>query len=190
MRYVDPTGQAAESPWDAANVTYDIWGICWWAVLYGKWVLEGNENYKQFGIEGMKNSAIDLGADSAALLIPGVPAGGTKIARALGKEVVGGWFIWRSPTKGSFGEITHTKLKSIFDRNYRPGAEYWNWSTADAIRYTKETGNSIHWWDHLQKGQDSINGLQKLLNWWSLNKADANTAKILLNDLKNALNGK
>lgn len=87
-------------------------------------------------------------------------------------------------------KIVDIKLKSIIERNYRNSAEIWNWSTADAIRYTKQYWELVWWTDHLQKRQDTINWLQKLLNKSTLNIFDTKVAKSILNDIKNAMKWK
>ena len=64
---LDPTGEILESPWDAGNVIYDL------AVA--------GVNYIMGDSDAATDNLIDAGADFAALLIPGVPAGATKAAR-------------------------------------------------------------------------------------------------------------
>ena len=91
-------------------------------------------------------------------------------------------------SKPDISIISSEKLKSIINRAYRDNATIWNKSTADAIRYTKQTGELVQWSDHLQKWQDLINGLQKLLNWWTLNEFETKIATSILNDTKNAMN--
>ncbi len=63
----DPTGYAADVLWDAGNVIYDIGKI-------GFGLATGND-------ELVEEGTIDLAIDSAAMLIPFVPAGAGKLAR-------------------------------------------------------------------------------------------------------------
>ena len=68
VRFVDPSGECVETPWDILNVIYDVGKIA-----YG--YISGNQNTVSEGY-------VDLGADSLAVLIPGLPAGITKLRYA------------------------------------------------------------------------------------------------------------
>ncbi len=92
--------------------------------------------------------------------------------------------------KPDVSKITNTKLANIVKDNYRPTSTIWNQSAADAIRYTKQTGQLVWWSDHLKKWQDTINGLQNLIKKSTLNMFDTKVAKSILNDVKNALSWK
>lgn len=73
-RYTDPDGQIPlDTIWDAASIVYDLGKIG-----YG---------YVTDDADLMAEGTMDLAADSAALLIPYVPAGSSKVAR-LGGEAV------------------------------------------------------------------------------------------------------
>ncbi|GAW86333.1 hypothetical protein bplSymb_SCF02404P010 [Bathymodiolus platifrons methanotrophic gill symbiont] len=68
LKFVDPSGECVETLWDAANVIYDIGKIS-----YG--YLNNNQHAVSSGYS-------DLGADLFALVIPGLPAGVTKVLNA------------------------------------------------------------------------------------------------------------
>ncbi len=68
---LDPSGHIFETPWDVANVVYDVGEI---AVGVGVGVWTGDYSIA-------KNGVIDLGVDAASTLIPGVPAGSSKAIR-------------------------------------------------------------------------------------------------------------
>ena len=71
LRYIDPTGKFIDALWDATNVVYDV----------------GSAVYNH--IIGNHDEAIghwvDTATDVAALIIPGVPAGVTKVAKVTDK---------------------------------------------------------------------------------------------------------
>ena len=79
-------------------------------------------------------------------------------------------------------EITNDKLKSIYNRNFRPDAKIGSGSTADALRYEIKTGNKVGGASHVQKVQDSINGLKNLKN-----NPDANLTPVELDILNKML---
>ena len=86
--------------------------------------------------------------------------------------------------------IYNTTLKNIVSQNYRVWATIWNWSTADAIRYTKLTWELVWGSDHIIKGISDSNGLKKLLDSWKLSNLDSEIANKIYTDLINALNNK
>ena len=74
-RYIDPDGQVPiDTVWDAASIVYDLGKI-------GYGFISSNPAL-------MAEGTVDLAADTAALFIPYVPAGSTKIARATADGVV------------------------------------------------------------------------------------------------------
>lgn len=72
MRFVDPDGRIVETAWDAISIVYDV----------GKIGVGYITNNPVMVSEG----AIDLGVDTVSLLVPGMPAGGSKIARMGAKQ--------------------------------------------------------------------------------------------------------
>lgn len=65
-----------------------------------------------------------------------------------------------------------------------------NGTTMDSIRYELETGNPVEGKFHSLKGQQFMNGLNKLANSGNLDDHDLAIVKALVNDLVNALAGK
>jgi hypothetical protein len=72
VRYIDETGNfPVDTVWDAASIVYDVGKVAVGAVT-------GNKSLRNEGFA-------DLGADTAALFIPYLPAGSTKLARQVAK---------------------------------------------------------------------------------------------------------
>jgi hypothetical protein len=83
-------------------------------------------------------------------------------------------------------------LKNRIIAIYRDTSTYWNWSTADAIRYTKTTGllvGDLNPNDHIEKGNQLLVWITKRFNADDLNQADKKIAEDIFNDITNALNG-
>ena len=74
----DPTGLIVETIWDVASILYDGGkiGVGWWTD----------------DVELMHEGMIDIAVDGASTLIPGVPAGSSKAARAARTVANGGKF--------------------------------------------------------------------------------------------------
>ncbi|MEX3012100.1 RHS repeat-associated core domain-containing protein, partial [Hoeflea sp. TYP-13] len=68
----DPTGHIIESFWDAASIVWDA----------GKITIGYMSDDDELFNEGL----VDIAADAASLAIPGLPAGLSKVARAVGKK--------------------------------------------------------------------------------------------------------
>lgn len=86
--------------------------------------------------------------------------------------------------------VKSPKLREWIEYLYRKGATIGNGSTADAIRHELGTGQLLSPKGHFQKGQEAIRGLEKLLRTGKLDPKDAQIAKEIVSDLKNALQGK
>ena len=67
----DPTGYVIETVWDVANVIYDAGKV-------GYGLFSGNDNMVSEGLT-------DMALDAAAVMIPFVPAGASKIGRGIGE---------------------------------------------------------------------------------------------------------
>ncbi len=81
--YVDPDGRfPVDTFWDAASIVYDI----------GKITVGYATNNQKLIVDG----TVDLAADATALLIPYVPAGSSKVARATGEAVGEGYSATKS----------------------------------------------------------------------------------------------
>jgi RHS repeat-associated protein len=83
--------------------------------------------------------------------------------------------------------IENATLRRLVEYSYRVGARIGNGSTADVIRFEKETGILLSRTGHVQKGKEVLSALQKLLGSNKLNSKDAEIASQLINDLKDAL---
>ena len=67
----DPNGHIIDTIWDVGSIVYDGWQIA------SGWYHGDDEQYY--------NGLTDLGVDAASTLIPGLPAGASKVARAAEK---------------------------------------------------------------------------------------------------------
>jgi hypothetical protein len=83
--------------------------------------------------------------------------------------------------------IENPALRRLVEYSYRVGARIGNGSTADAIRFEKETGVLLSRTGHIQKGKEVLSSLEKLLGSNKLNSKDAEIARQLIDDLKDAL---
>jgi len=70
---------------------------------------------------------------------------------------------------------------------YRATGTIGDGGTADAISYTKETGELVGGSDHTMKGEQSIRALDRVINSGRLNDAEKGIAQYLQNALRNAL---
>ncbi|SFB69505.1 hemagglutinin repeat-containing protein [Collimonas sp. OK412] len=88
-------------------------------------------------------------------------------------------------------QVSNPKLAGLMDDLYRDGAKIGTGSTADAVRYETETGNSVGGVFHTQKAQNYSTALQY---WLDSNPnasfSDRSAAQNVLRDLQNALKGK
>ena len=94
------------------------------------------------------------------------------------------------PIGGGKPTVSDTKLKIYVRDLYKPTATIGNGGTADAIRWTKGTGELVGNTDHVSKGIQYSNGLR---NWLARPPPgaiadDIATAQRLLDDLTDALN--
>jgi hypothetical protein len=78
-------------------------------------------------------------------------------------------------------------LRNLNKDLYRVTGTIGDGGTADAISYTKETGELVGGSDHIMKGQRYSQALQRALNSGRLDSVDQGIAQHLLNDLQNAL---
>ena len=84
-------------------------------------------------------------------------------------------------------KVNNASLRNWIHMLYRVTARIGSGSTADAIRYERATGHLLSKAGHSIKGQEAINGLEKLIRSGKLNPEEVNVAKWLVNDLKDAL---
>jgi hypothetical protein len=72
---------------------------------------------------------------------------------------------------------------------YRKNAQIGSGSTADAIRHELRTGQLLSPKGHIIKGTEMRTALQGLLKSGTLDHADQQIARYLLQDIQNALSG-
>jgi hypothetical protein len=85
---------------------------------------------------------------------------------------------------------TSPKLRNMINDLYRPdplGKQVGNGSTADAIRFERETGILLSKSGHFAKGYQYITGLERLIGSGQLAGKDLEIAKEIVADLKDAL---
>ncbi|HJP90514.1 MAG TPA: RHS repeat-associated core domain-containing protein [Pyrinomonadaceae bacterium] len=83
--------------------------------------------------------------------------------------------------------VKNAKLRNFIEYLYREGATVGNGSTADAIRFERETGQLLSKIGHSPKGREAIVGLEPLIRTGKLDPKDAEIARQIVNDLKSAL---
>lgn len=83
--------------------------------------------------------------------------------------------------------IQNPALRKLVEYTYRVSARIGNGSTADAIRFEKETGILLSRTGHIQKGKEVLTSLERLLGSNKLNPKDAEIARELIKDMKDAL---
>jgi RHS repeat-associated protein len=162
LRYVDPTGEAADSVVDAAFILYDLYTL----------IRDRNCPDK------VRTNQAALGADIAGLFIPGFTGAGLAVRGA-------------NKASAAVPKVANAKLRNIVNDLYK-GAMGPNpigtGSTADAIRNEIATGLATNGRFHSQKGKEYIRALER----WQAKNPDATyydrvVAESLKNDLLNAL---
>jgi RHS repeat-associated protein len=126
----DPTGYAAETPWDAAHVVYDFGKILVGYVI-------GDDDLVNEG-------AVDLACDLTAMAIPVVPAGASKLGRIAAKNADRGAASRRPPTDRSLSRDRGNGAadsQGVADRTSREGANIGKQS--DATKGVRRTDNGI-----------------------------------------------
>ncbi len=86
-----------------------------------------------------------------------------------------------------------SKLQNFIDRLYKGQGnpnQIGNGTTMDVIRYELETGNPVEGKFHFQKGQEFMNGINKLINNGVLDAHDEAIARAIVENIANALAGK
>ncbi|MBQ7225711.1 MAG: hypothetical protein IJX02_03810 [Clostridia bacterium] len=83
--------------------------------------------------------------------------------------------------------IDDPDLKHTAEKLYRENATVGDGGTADAVRYTKQTGELVGGSDHIIKAQETVTHLESLINSGKLSYHDTNIAKSLMSDLIHAL---
>jgi filamentous hemagglutinin len=87
--------------------------------------------------------------------------------------------------------VQNTKLNSLLDELYRPGAKAGSGSTAAAVREELATGKPVGGRFHSQKARDYVIALRR---WLADNPhasaGDRAAAESIIEDLENAVSGK
>ena len=87
----------------------------------------------------------------------------------------------------------NSKLQNFINSLYKGQGnpnQIGNGTTMDSIRYEVETGNPVEGKFHSQKGQEFVNGINKLLNSGSLDAYDETIARAIVADILDALSEK
>lgn len=87
-------------------------------------------------------------------------------------------------------EVADGKLGNIVKQLFRDNAKVGNGTTADAVRHELETGLRVGGKTHSEKAQLAIDSLTRRLTDPSVSQADKTIAKVLKEDLGNALRGR
>lgn len=111
------------------------------------------------------------------------PDGARFLADEVG-PVIGRLKAWSKP------QVADARMKNIVGDLFRPGAKVGNGSTADAVRHELRTGELVGGKGHLTKAREVLTRLRTHLEDPAATPADKGTAKILAQDLLNALRGR
>ena len=85
--------------------------------------------------------------------------------------------------------VTDSSLESIVNQLWKEWSEFWNWWTADAIRFELATWLDVGWRTHIIKWKERMTNLDtRLKNNPTASSNDYNAASDMYNDLKLALN--
>ncbi len=98
----------------------------------------------------------------------------------------------RIPRKGKIllSKTKDERLKNVIKELYRPGSKIGDGGTAAAIKFEKKTGVPVGGKSHIQKGQERIKNLERIINNPNVSSKDKKVAQKLYNDLNKALGGK
>ncbi len=121
----------------------------------------------------------------------GEVADSAKLAKMADKAIDTAKVASRS-SKGTnlLSKVNNIKLKNTIKEMYRPGAKMGDGGLADAIRYEIKTGNLVGGKSHIQKGNERLRNLERIVNREVLSKQERKIAEELIVDLQSALGGK
>ena len=121
----------------------------------------------------------------------GEVADSAKLAKMADKAIDTAKVASRS-SKGTnlLSKVNNIKLKNTIKEMYRPGAKIGDGGLADAIRYEIKTGNLVGGKSHIQKGNERLRNLERIVNREGLSKQERKIAEELIVDLQSALGGK
>lgn len=129
-RYVDPQGDVpVDTIWDIGNVVYDL----------GKVTVGWTIGNQALVVEGLADAAID----TAAMLIPYVPAGSTKVARLAAKEAKATANAARAVPKIKPGSANGPTAAQRFPESVRDAAKAENLSATCVFCQRPGTGSQV-----------------------------------------------
>ncbi|MCQ2799704.1 MAG: hypothetical protein MJ228_02915 [Bacilli bacterium] len=97
----------------------------------------------------------------------------------------------KMPQKGFelYNSAQNQSLKNQIAELYRPGSTTGDGGTADALRHEIETHSLVRGKSHYTKAKERVAALSKILKNGNLSLSDQKIAKMLIDDLNNALKG-
>jgi len=87
-------------------------------------------------------------------------------------------------------KINNTSFSNWIKQCFRTQGKVGNGGLSDAIRYELRYGKMVGGKSHLIKGQERLRGLERIIKSGGLSAEELALAKTLLEDLRNALNGR
>ena len=143
-------------------------------------------------VDLLRGDFISAGLDAAGIIpILGEGADTARLARLTNNTIDAARAANRS-SKGTklLSKVSNPKLTNTIKEIYRPGAKVGDGGLADAIRHEIKTGNLVGGKSHIKKGMERLKNLERISSKESLSKQEKNIAEALINDLKQALEGK
>jgi RHS repeat-associated protein len=175
LKYIDKEGEWLDTVVDIVAIAYSGYKL-------GQAIVNGGD---------VKGEAGNLALDVGGVFIPGVAGLGTlrrieKAADVAGDAGKVGAKSLNTQRDNLLKNVENKKLENIIKDLYREKAKVGSGSTADAIRHELQTGDLVGGRSHIQKGQDALRGVEKLLGQ-GLSAGDKQKAGFLANDLRDAL---
>ena len=87
-------------------------------------------------------------------------------------------------------QVSNRKLKETINQIYRPNAKIGDGGLADAIRHEIRTAELVGGKSHVTKGVERLKNLENILKREDLSPSEEKLIKELIDNLKNALEGK
>ena len=122
----DPSGYIIETPWDVGSVVYDLGKIA-----YG---------YATDNDDMVSEGLVDLAVDAASVLVPGLPAGSSKVARGVSEGFEQAATKMRKGSKGKGAEDVPTKSKTP-DKSGSNGKTEGQGTKANTNQKTEDIGS-------------------------------------------------
>jgi RHS repeat-associated protein len=197
INLVDPTGEAAETAWDILNVAYDVLVVSKNSVeviangvtnIYASatWNQELAQSSYQAQLQNYSelwNALIDTAADTLSAAIPFVPAGGTKVVRAVGGTKV--WSVIIKTTEDLFSNSS--KMKNVSAGWQRSITWDANKIFNDlAKNYKWQIKTEANWTKYFQTENIRVNVRNNSTSWPTLDVKDLSTNKSIKYRVNNA----